>query len=109
MKGDYKKNYAFEERKKKHQLISLQKKCASIVVEKESGSKLPVLKVARLAVPREWVANQLLIFIRQKLNLRQEDGLYLYVQTKSIRQMEEKHRDEDGALYLTFNEMETFG
>jgi hypothetical protein len=80
MKGSYKESLPFEERKKKHRMIALQRNSATVVFEKEKGSKLPVLKITSLSVPRDWRANRLKTFLMEKLKLGEKDCLFLYIQ-----------------------------
>ncbi len=53
--------------------------------------------------------------VRDKLELKQEEGVYFYCGTvnlcpnHTIKDVYDKYKDKDGFLYITVNSFDTFG
>lgn len=79
-------------------------------IRKETGKE----KI-KFLVPKELLVNQFIFVIRERMKLRPEQGIFLYVNGQlpnavdTMDQLDEKERDEDGFLYVQYCFENTFG
>ncbi|CAD7093361.1 unnamed protein product [Hermetia illucens] len=78
--------------------------------------ELPYLNKRKFLVPQEITMAQFLLIIRNRLNISHNKALFLLVNnrtlvpmSKSITEVYEQHRSDDGFLYMTYTSQEVFG
>lgn len=78
-------------------------------------SDCPNIDKRKYLVPRDLTMGQFLYVIRKRLNLSPEKALFLFVKntipstTALINQVYERNKNEDGYLYITYAQENTFG
>lgn len=121
--SDYKKMWKF---KQDHTLDERKEEAGKIarfwpdkipmVLEKFKTSRLDDIPKAKLLCPRSYSFFQFISCLRTKLKLDSKQALYVFVNEKqlvtgdkSIFELYEECKDEDGFLYLKYCEHETLG
>ena len=86
-----------------------------IVIEPRTP-KTPSIDKRKYMTPKDLTFGQLFFIVRKRLNLRQEDALFFYMNnnilvptTSTIHAVYETNRDEDGFLYIGYSLENTFG
>ena len=87
-----------------------------MILEKRDTSKLSDIPKAKLLCPRNYSFFQFISCLRTKLKLESKQAIYLFVNEKqlvtgdkSLFELYEESKDEDGFLYLMYCEHETLG
>mmetsp|Transcript_37721 Transcript_37721/g.43347 ORF Transcript_37721/g.43347 Transcript_37721/m.43347 type:complete len:118 (-) Transcript_37721:54-407(-) len=87
-----------------------------IICEKSPTSKLENLDKDKYLVPNELCAFQFAYIIRKRIQLQDNEALYLFVNGKNLLKADslmadiyENKRDADGFLYITYTEENTVG
>lgn len=88
-----------------------------IIVERFSKEKsLTPLDKTKFLVPQEITMSQFVTIIRNRMKLGPQQALYLLVNNRSMASLSrtlaevyQEHRDEDGFLYVTYASQEVFG
>ena len=87
-----------------------------VIVEKGSNSdNVPDLDRHKFLVPSDLSLANLMYIIRKRIKLSSEKSLYLFIggsfapTSKLLLELYEKHKDEDGFLYVTYTGESTFG
>lgn len=88
-----------------------------IIVERFQKEKfLNDLDKVKFLVPQEVTMSQLVTIIRNKMQLGPQQALYLLVNNRSMASLSrtlaevyQEHKDEDGFLYVTYASQEVFG
>jgi GABA(A) receptor-associated protein len=87
-----------------------------IICEKAPNSKLKEVDKTKYLVPYDLTAANFSFIIRKRLELSKEAALFLLVAGKysitgdtSISEIYEKHKDEDGFLYIAYTSELTWG
>ena len=88
-----------------------------IICERSSTSTIdcPIIDKRKYLVPRDLTMGQFLYVIRKRLRLLPEKALFLFVNgtipptTSLINEVYNRHRDDDGYLYITYSQENTFG
>lgn len=81
----------------------------------KSTSDCPFIDKRKYLVPRDLTMGQFLYVIRKRLRLLPEKALFLFVNgtipstTSLINELYNRHRDDDGYLYISYSQENTFG
>ena len=112
----FKDQYSFEKRQSEARRIrNKYQDRIPIVAERAENSELPELDKKKYLVPRDMTIGQFLFVLRKRLRLRPEMSIYLFANGElppvgaEIHTIDDRHRDEDGFLYLVFDAQKTFG
>jgi GABA(A) receptor-associated protein len=112
----FKELHVFEKRKSESERIL--KKYTDripIIVEKHQGSNIEELKNKKFLVPRDLTLGQFIYVIRQRVEIKPEDGIYLFVKNtippnfKLVSEIYNEFKDDDGFLYVVYSSESTFG
>ena len=89
-----------------------------IVVERAAcESTLPLIDKQKFLVPVDMTVGQFMHVLRKRIELPAETAIFLFVGATNqippaqtvLARLDEKHRDEDGFLYMTYQGESTFG
>lgn len=88
-----------------------------VIIEKDPNSRLKDLDKSKFLVPNDITAQVLIFIIRKRLELSQEETLFMLVDGKSsisgetgMAEIYEKYQDkEDGYLYITYTSQLAWG
>lgn len=88
-----------------------------IICEKSSAASLycPIINKNKFLVPPELTVSQFLIVIRNRMKLKPEMALFLFINetippgTALMSEMYELYRDKDDFLYISYTTENTFG
>ena len=86
-----------------------------VICQRSNHSKLSILGKRKYLVPKDLSATQFLFIIRRRLNLPTEKGLFLFIgnvmasSSNTIQELYDLYKNEDGFLYMTYNEENVFG
>ena len=75
----------------------------------------PIIDKRKYLVPRDLTMGQFLYVIRKRLRLLPEKALFLFVNgtipptTSLINEVYNRHKDDDGYLYISYAQENTFG
>lgn len=115
----YKLEHPLEKRKKDSQLIrSKYPDRIPIIVEVAEGlgnQDLGPLDREKYLVPADLTVAQFLYIIRKKIKLNPEEALFIFVNgmmvptASDFSSLYDKHKDDDGFLYLNYSTENTFG
>ena len=112
--GSYKDKYTLEERKK--QVVKIMEKYPGrYTVICELSNQLPHLDKNKYLIPGDIKSETFMFIIRKRIKLPPEQSMYFFINNKvlccssMICQIYEKHKDEDGFLYIYACAESTFG
>lgn len=112
----FKDEYTFEERKTEAQTICEKYPDRSpVIVERVSRTNLPELDNKKFLAPRDLTVGQFIHILGDRLHLSPERALFVFIgdtlpQTASLMgSVYEKHKDDDGFLYVRYSSENTFG
>jgi GABA(A) receptor-associated protein len=100
---------------KANNILKMHEKCVPIIVLKHPTSKMQTLDKFKFIVPKDLTVGQFNYVIRKRLKLKPEQSTFLFVNKKLatssqlINIIYDEWHDDDGFLYMTYAEMETFG
>ena len=88
-----------------------------IICERSLTSTIdcPIIDKRKYLVPRDLTMGQFLYVIRKRLRLLPEKALFLFVNgtipptTSLINEVYNRHKDDDGYLYISYAQENTFG
>ena len=113
----FKESTTFEERVK--QSAKIQEKHPdkiSVICEKHKKSKLEQLDKNKYLVTDKYKVYQFIHLLRNRISLKQQEALYLFVQGKILLKSDSKmsevyaqYKDPDGFLYIEYCEYNSFG
>jgi len=113
---EYKKNNAKDTRIQECSRIkSKHPDRVPIIVCKDINCKLSDIDKQKYLVPRDMNLGQFMYVIRKRIKLRPDEALFVLVNSslmpsnKPLHDIYEKHKDEDGFLYITYSSENTFG
>ena len=115
---DYKEKFTLEERKKESERISVKYPTRiPIICHRSSACKdAPIMEKKKFLVPKDMTMANFMFIIRQKMKLKQEKSIYLFVNDNNmvptsqlISQIYSEYGDEDGFLYIKYGMESTFG
>ena len=87
-----------------------------IIIKKARGCKLPELEKNKYIVPNETSFGQFIHVIRKRIKLNGEQSIFCFVNntvlpttTETCGELYEKHKSDDGFLYVIYQGENTFG
>ena len=115
--NNYKSKHTLEERKIESQRIrSKYPNRIPIIVTKGETCTLNDIDKNKYLVPIDITLGQFIFIIRKKIELNQNEGLYLFINNNVLGSVSslmidiyKNHKDEDGFLYITYQNENTFG
>lgn len=89
----------------------------TVVIERYAKERnLPFLDKTKFLVPEDLQVSKLLMIIRNRMDITENQAIYLMTANKTMLTMSrtmaevyEEHRDEDGFVYLTYASQSVFG
>lgn len=116
----FKRDYTIQQMKTEaDRIMSKHPDRIPVVVEKNISSSLPKLEKSKYLVPKDLNVGQFVYFIRKKLaekgNMSNEQALFLFVENtipnsnQKMSDLYEKHKDNTGFLFISYNSENTFG
>jgi GABA(A) receptor-associated protein len=115
--SEFKKKFTLEQRKEEcGKMLEKFPERLPIIVEAAPGCKLPAMDRKKFLVPTDIVLGQFIQIIRKRINMNQTEALFVFVAndtlcpvTSQISNIYSAHKDEDGFLYITYANENTFG
>jgi len=86
-----------------------------IIVEKKKDSELPDIDKSKFLVQKDMIINQFIYIIRKKINLKPNEAIFvtinnqMCISNQSLSEIYDKHKNDDGFLYITYSSENTFG
>ena len=86
-----------------------------IIVEKAAGCRLKDIQKNKYLAPRDMAMCQFVFTVRKKIELQPSEAIFLMVDGHLVQssillaEVYEKHKDEDGFLYMVYTSENTFG
>ena len=86
-----------------------------IIVEKKKDSELPDIDKSKFLVQKDMIINQFIYIIRKKINLKPNEAIFvtinnqMCISNQSLSEIYDKHKNDDGFLYVTYSSENTFG
>lgn len=86
-----------------------------ITIIKLKGEIIIKNKYIKYLVPRDLTMGQFLYIIRRRLHISPEKAIFLFVKntipstTSLINEVYERYKDDDGYLYISYSQENTFG
>ena len=116
--ADFKKVYGLAERKKQSKTVHAKHPDKiPVIIEKLKNVTNPVpdLEKHKYLMPNDIYMNQLLYIINKRLDINSSASIYLFANdilinnSESIMTTYQRHKDEDGFLYLYYTAENVFG
>ena len=115
--NSFKGSKTFEERQKESsEILTKYPDKIPIIVEKHPNSKIVGFDQRKFLINSQLRVYQLMVLVRNKMNLNKTDSLYLFINSKELLKTDtliseaySKYKDDDGFLYVTYNEYNSFG
>ena len=115
-KCDYKKQYSFEQRSIDSLLVMTKyPDRIPVIIEKYYSSKLVDIDRKKYLVPRDMTVGQLMYTIRKRIKLTPDKAIFIFVNNINphssllIYELYDKYKDNDGFLYIIYQEESVFG
>jgi GABA(A) receptor-associated protein len=111
----FKDKYSFERRKHDSETVLAKYPNRVPVIIERFGEDVPNIDRSKYLVPDDLSMANFMYVIRKRIKLEPEKAIYLFVNGKVLAGMEtmnsiyDKHRNEDGFLYMTYSGESTFG
>ena len=86
-----------------------------IIVEKKKDSELPDIDKSKFLVQEDMIINQFIYIIRKKINLKPNEAIFvtinnqMCISNQSLSEIYDKHKNDDGFLYITYSGENAFG
>ena len=86
-----------------------------VIVEKNENSDIKEIDKNKYLVPSDLSFSQFVYIIRKRIQLHKSQALFLFVNNKlvpsnkSVTEVYDSEKDEDGFLYVIYNNENTFG
>jgi len=87
-----------------------------LIIFKDPKSSLPQINRYKYLIPGDLSLAQFMQVIRKKIKLTPEKAIFIFTENNKLLRMSDyiamiysKHKNEDGFLYLTYFEENTFG
>nr|QOI90342.1 hypothetical protein HWQ62_00205 [Pyramimonas orientalis virus] len=86
-----------------------------VIISKSDGSEINNIDKRKYLVPCDNTIGQFVYVIRQRIHLSADKAIFIFVnnvlpQTSALMStVYERHKDEDGFLYITYSGENTFG
>jgi len=114
MTSQFKEKYTFEERQKQSlNIFNKYKDSIPIYIDFTNFSK--TTEKSKFVIPNGFTIGQLLTAIRMKMSLNPASALFLFINnrlipvTTVVSTLYETNKDDDGFLYVSCSEENTFG
>ena len=116
MTNNFKRKNSFEKRYQESEEIN--KKFPDrvpIIVQKYLDAELPDIDKCKYLVPRDMTMSKFMFIIRKRINIDSTQSLFIMINnsmvvgSKSISDIYDDMKDEDGFLYMTYTSENTFG
>lgn len=117
MSTSFKKKHSFE--KRHTEAVRIREKFQDrvpVIVERVSNKNdIPMIDKQKYLVPDDLTVGQFVYIIRKRIKLAPEKALFVFIDrylppTSSLMsQLYIKHKDNDGFLYVTYSNENTFG
>ncbi len=114
--SDFKRKNSFERRHQESKnILAKYPERIPIIVEKYEGCDLPEIDKLKYLVPRDMTMPQFIFVIRKRIKLDPSQTLFVMVNNtlvgsaKLISEIYDDLSDEDGFLYVTYTNENTFG
>ena len=114
----YKKQRTFQDRKRESEnILKKYPDRIPIICEKASSatSNIEQMKKCKFLVPHDLTMGQFMYIIRRRIQISSETGLFLFINNtlppthQILIDIYNKHKSEDGFLYITYSGEQTFG
>ena len=111
----YKQKNSFDQRKKDSEAIMAKYPQRIPVIVEPFGDNVPEIDRTKYLVPDDLSMINFIYVIRKRLKIASEVSIYLFVNNKILPGMDyistiyDKHKDEDGFLYIKYSGEPTFG
>ena len=112
----FKKSTRFEDRfAKANSLMRKYPGRIPIICEKNHGSSNPDIEKNKYLVPEDITLGQFLMVVRQRIKIKPEEGIFLFVancivpSSELIGKIYQSYKDPDNFLYVTYSKENTFG
>ena len=117
MSFSYQKEHPFDSRKEESAKIrNAFPDCYPIILEKHPKSKLNQSCNRKFLINGNLRVYHLNLLVRKRINLHKAEALYLFVGGKDLLKTDslisdvfDKHKDEDGFVYVVYSEYTSFG
>jgi GABA(A) receptor-associated protein len=116
MGPNFKKSTGFEERfAKAYGLIKKYPDRVPVICEKTQGNDNPDIDKNKYLVPVNITIGQFLAIIRQRINIKPHQAIFLFVanciipSNELIGNVYNTHKDPDNFLYISYSKENTFG
>lgn len=114
---NFKRQFSFQNRiEESSRVLTKYPDRKPIICEKLSNQRdLPDIDKKKYLVPNELTVGQFLYIIRQRLHLRSEEAIFLFINNKivsssaNIEQIYYQEREPDGFLYVKYSKENIFG
>jgi GABA(A) receptor-associated protein len=114
--SEFRNRHPFEKRKAECARVRAKypERCP-LVIEKAEKSKVEDIDKNKYLVPHDLTVGQLVYVIRKRTKITSEQAIFIFVNntipatSSTIREIYEKHKDEDGFLYILYSGENTFG
>ena len=115
IKKNFKSKYSFDKRSSDAQKILIQYPSRIPIICERVTTKVPQLDRTKYLCPDDLSLGNFMYVIRKRMKMAPEEAMYLFVNgrilpvSKILGEIYEKHRDEDGFLYINYDSEATFG
>ena len=112
----FKSQISFEIRQEESQrIMNKYSHRTPVIVEKAKNCELDDIDKKKFLVPNDLTMSQFIYIIRKRIKIKPEQAIFLTVNNclpesnAQIIQVYNKHKDEDGFLYVVYSSENTFG
>ena len=98
-----------------NKLISKYPNKIPIIINKYADSTLPQLDKHKFIVPKDITIAQFNYIIRKRIKLDPSESIFIYINnllppsSSTINELYDMHKSDDGFLYITYTNENTFG
>ena len=114
--GTFKESHTIEERtNESSRIVAKYPHRIPIIVEKAAGCRLNDIQKNKYLAPRDMAMCQFVFTVRKKIDLQASEAIFLMVDSQLVQssillaEVYDKHKDEDGFLYIVYTSENTFG
>jgi len=114
--GSFKQDHPLEKRREVADRIkSKYPEFLPVIVEKAHNTDAPDIDKKKYLVPREITVGKFVFEVRRHMSLKADKAIFLFVDNvvpptgALMSTIYDKHKDEDGFLYVTYSGESTFG
>jgi GABA(A) receptor-associated protein len=113
----FKHEFNFSQRKEESlRVLTKYPERVPIICEKSNQRNLPDLDKKKYLVPRDLTVGQFGYVIRRRMNLKQEESLFIFINNETIASTSDtignlynKYKDIDGFVYVNYSKENVFG